>query len=155
MLCRQAPSRAAPRRTRRTPEEQAAEYAVLNYLLNGEAAKRAALIRATGATRALMDGMVRKKWIARETLAAPRDARRMERYAVLVEGERLPKLNENQQTILADAGWGGRHAAGCRVARHCRAGINPGHAGAPRAGPHRGAPAAFHLSASAARSPSR
>jgi primosomal protein N' (replication factor Y) len=96
------------RRTRRSPEEQAAEYAVLNYLLGGEAAKRAALMRATGATRELIDGMVRKKWIAREALAAPRDARRLESYAMLVEVERLPKLNENQQTILATlAGAGG------------------------------------------------
>lgn len=96
------------RRTRRTPEEQAAEYAVLNYLLGGEQVKRAALIRATGATRELIDGMVRKKWITREAVAAPRDARRLETYAVLVETERLPKLNENQQTILATlAGAGG------------------------------------------------
>ncbi len=89
------------RRTRRSPEEQAAEYAVLNYLLGGEAAKRATLMRATGATRELVDGMVRKKWITREAMAAPRDARRLESYAMLVEVERLPKLNENQQTILA------------------------------------------------------
>jgi primosomal protein N' (replication factor Y) (superfamily II helicase) len=96
------------RRTRRTPEEQAAEYAVLNYLLSTETAKRATLMRATGASRELIEGMVRKKWIARETAAAPRDARRLERYAVLVDVERLPKLNENQQTILAAlAGAGG------------------------------------------------
>ena len=96
------------RRTRRTPEEQAAEYAVLNYLLGGETVKRAILMRASGASRELIDGMVRKKWIARETEAAPRDARRLERYAVLVDPGRLPKLNENQQTILATlAGAGG------------------------------------------------
>ena len=81
---------------------------MLNYLLGGEQVKRAALIRATGATRELIDGMVRKKWITREAVAAPRDARRLETYAVLVETERLPKLNENQQTILATlAGAGG------------------------------------------------
>lgn len=96
------------RRTRRTPEEQAAEYAVLNHLLSGEPARRAVLMRATGASRELIDGMLRKKWIVREAIAAPRDARRLERHAVLVETERLPKLNENQQTILATlAGAGG------------------------------------------------
>jgi primosomal protein N' (replication factor Y) (superfamily II helicase) len=96
------------RRTRRTPEEQAAEYAVLNYLLNGEPAKRTNLARATGATRELIEGMARKKWIAWETQAAPRDARRLKRYAILVDVARLPKLNENQQTILAAlAGIGG------------------------------------------------
>jgi primosomal protein N' (replication factor Y) len=96
------------RRTRRTPEEQTAEYAVLNYLLNGEPAKRATLMRSTGASRELIDGMARKKWIVRDTVAAPRDARRLERYAMLVDVERLPKLNDNQQTILATlAGAGG------------------------------------------------
>lgn len=96
------------RRTRRTPEEQAAEYAVLNYLLGGDPAKRAMLMRATGASRELIDGMLRKKWISRETEAGPRDARRLERYAMLVDVERLPKLNDNQQTILATlAGAGG------------------------------------------------
>ncbi|HEX6494296.1 MAG TPA: primosomal protein N' [Acidobacteriaceae bacterium] len=96
------------RRTRRAPEEQAAEYAVLNYLLGGEPAKRATLMRATGASRALIEGMARKKWITRAVEAAPHDVRRVERYAVLVELERLPKLNENQQTILATlAGAGG------------------------------------------------
>jgi primosomal protein N' (replication factor Y) len=104
----QGAEQGSTRRTRRTPEEQAAEYGVLNYLLSGEAAKRAALTRATGATRELIEGMARKKWIARETQAAPRDARRLERYAVLVDVARLPKLNENQQTILAAlAGAGG------------------------------------------------
>ena len=96
------------RRSRRTPEEQAAEYAVLNYLLSTEPAKRGTLLRATGASRELVEGMVRKKWITRETTAAPRDARRVEQYAALVDVERLPKLNDNQQTILATlAGAGG------------------------------------------------
>ena len=96
------------RRSRRSPAEQAAEYAVLNYLMGGEAAKRATLMRATGAARELIDGMVRKKWITREATAAPRDARRLERVAILIEGARLPKLNDNQQALLAAlAGAGG------------------------------------------------
>ena len=45
--------------------------------------------------------------IARETSAAPHDARRTIRYAVLIEGTRLPKLNENQQTILAELAGSG------------------------------------------------
>src|ERR1700722_10584984 len=100
------------RRTRRSPEEQSAEYAVLNYLLGGDPAKRSTVMRATGASRELIDGMARKKWIVRETVASPRDARRLERYAVLVDVARLPKLNDNQQTILAPlAGAGGALAA--------------------------------------------
>jgi primosomal protein N' (replication factor Y) len=96
------------RRSRRSPEEQDTEYKVLNYLENGEAVRAATLRSATGVSRELIDGMLRKKWITRETTAAPRDARRTIRYAVLVEDVRLPKLNENQQAILAElAGSGG------------------------------------------------
>ncbi|WP_050058442.1 replication restart helicase PriA [Silvibacterium bohemicum] len=96
------------RRSRRSPEEQDIEYKALNYLEPGEAVRTATLRSATGVTRELLAGMLRKKWIARETTAAARDARRMVRYAVLVADARLPKLNENQQAILAElAGSGG------------------------------------------------
>ncbi|WP_446744239.1 primosomal protein N' [Silvibacterium acidisoli] len=96
------------RRSRRTPEEQDAEYKALNYLEHGEPVKAATLRSATGVTRELIDGMLRKKWIARETSAEQRDARRLVRYAVLIPDTRLPKLNENQQSILAElAGAGG------------------------------------------------
>jgi primosomal protein N' (replication factor Y) len=99
--------RGSSRRTRRTPQEQDTEYKVLNYLERGDAVRMATLRSATGATRDLLTGMLRKKWIARETAAAPRDARRTVRYAVLVEGMRLPKLNENQQSILAELAGSG------------------------------------------------
>jgi primosomal protein N' (replication factor Y) len=56
---------------------------VLNYLESGEAAKMGALRSATGANKALLDGMVRKKWLVREAVAEERDARRLERVAVL------------------------------------------------------------------------
>ena len=46
--------------------------------------------------------MLRKKWIARETAAAERDARRTERFAVLVPETRLPALTKMQQAILAE-----------------------------------------------------
>jgi primosomal protein N' (replication factor Y) len=46
--------------------------------------------------------MVRKKWIARETAAAERDARRTERFAVLIPEARLPALTQKQQAILAE-----------------------------------------------------
>ena len=49
------------RRTRRSPEEQDTEYKVLNYLENGDAARMATLRSATGATRDLLTGMLRKK----------------------------------------------------------------------------------------------
>jgi primosomal protein N' (replication factor Y) (superfamily II helicase) len=99
------------RRSRRSPEDQDTEYKTLNYLENGDAVRLATLRSATGVSRELLAGMLRKKWIARETTAAARDARRTVRYAVLVEGTRLPRLNENQQAILAElAGSGGELA---------------------------------------------
>ncbi len=104
-------ARGSSRRSRLTAEEQNREYAVLNYLEGGETAKASALRSATGAGKALLDGMVRKRWLLREAMAEERDARRMERVAVLVEEMRLPKLNENQTAILAElAAVGGRMA---------------------------------------------
>jgi len=90
------------RRSKLTVEEQDREYSVLNYLEGGEAAKMSALRSATGANKGLLEGMVRKKWLVREAVAEERDARRLEKVAVLVEGARLPKLNENQTAILAE-----------------------------------------------------
>jgi primosomal protein N' (replication factor Y) len=90
------------RRSRLSPEEQDQEYAVLNALESGEAVRASRLRSSTGASVRLLNGMLRKKWIARETAAEARDARRLVRYAVLVDGTRLPRLNENQQAILAE-----------------------------------------------------
>jgi primosomal protein N' (replication factor Y) len=92
----------ASRRSRLPAEEQDREYAALNALEAGEAVPAGRLRSATGASPALLAGMVRKKWIARETAAESRDARRTVRYAVLIPDVRLPKLNENQQAILAE-----------------------------------------------------
>jgi primosomal protein N' (replication factor Y) len=101
--------RGASRRSKLSPEEQNREYAVLNYLESGEPAKMSALRSATGANKALLEGMVRKKWLVRQALAEERDARRLVKVAVLVEDARLPKLNANQTAILAElAAVGGR-----------------------------------------------
>ncbi|GGA61466.1 primosomal protein N' [Edaphobacter acidisoli] len=111
-------AKGASRRSRLSAEDQNCEYAVLNYLEDGEAAKMSALRSATGANKALLEGMVRKKWLVREAVAEERDARRLEKIAVLVEtkqegaeavGRRLPKLNENQLAVMAElAAVGGR-----------------------------------------------
>ncbi|HEX3987261.1 MAG TPA: primosomal protein N' [Acidobacteriaceae bacterium] len=90
------------RRSKLDPEDQDREYSVLNALESGEAIRDTKLRSQTGASARLLAGMARKKWIARETAAEARDARRTVRYAVLVEGIRLPKLNDNQQAILAE-----------------------------------------------------
>ena len=126
-------AKGSSRRSKLTAEEQNREYAVLNYLEGGEAAKPSALRSATGAGKPLLEGMVRKKWLTREALAEERDARRMEKVAVLVgqgpgsrvqgsessertdvdvslaPATRLPRLNENQLTVMAElAAVGGR-----------------------------------------------
>ncbi len=96
------------RRSRLTADDQNIEYTVLNYLSDGQPAKSGTLRTATGATAELLTNMLRKKWLLRETEAAPRDARRLVRFAVLVADVRPPKLNENQLAILAElAGAGG------------------------------------------------
>src|SRR5580704_17006051 len=108
------------RRSRLTVEEQDREYAVLNYLEGGDSAKMGALRSATGANKSLLEGMVKKKWLVREAVAEVRDARRMEKIAVLAHssgsreegvgssgpkpdvGGRLPRLNENQLAVMAE-----------------------------------------------------
>ena len=105
----QGAEKGSSRRSRLTPEEQNREYAVLNYLEDGAVAKASALRSATQANKSLLDGMVKKKWLIREAIAEERDARRLERIAVLVPETRLPKLNANQTSLLAEiAAVGGR-----------------------------------------------
>lgn len=110
-------AKGASRRSKLSAEEQNREYAVLNYLESGDVAKVSALRSVTGANKALLEGMVRKKWLTREAVAEQRDARRLEKVAVVQgtanreqgAGPRLPKLNENQLAIMAElAAVGGR-----------------------------------------------
>ena len=84
------------------PEQRNLEIRVLRKLADGEAVRVSTLRTATAATLQVFAGMLRKKWIARETTAMERDARRTERFAVLVEEARLPKLTPNQEAILAE-----------------------------------------------------
>ena len=86
------------RRSRLPAEEQAREYAALNYLENGDAARLPAMRAATGANKALLDGMVRKKWIVREPYAERRDARRLEQVVSLVgAGEKQIPCGDDSQ----------------------------------------------------------
>jgi primosomal protein N' (replication factor Y) len=90
------------RRGRVSPEDQDMEHRVLERLAAGEPVKVSTLRTATAASLPLLSGLVRKKWIARETSAIERDARRTERFAVLIPESRLPTLTEKQQAILAE-----------------------------------------------------
>ena len=84
---------------------------VLERLASGEPVKVSTLRTATGATLPVLTSMLRRKWIVRETAAMERDARRTERYVVLLPETRLPKLTDNQQAILAElAACGGEIA---------------------------------------------
>jgi primosomal protein N' (replication factor Y) (superfamily II helicase) len=88
--------------SRLSPENQDAEQKVLTRLADGEQVKLSTLRTATAASLPLLAGMVRKRWIVRENTAAERDARRMERFAVLIPEARLPALTAGQQAILAE-----------------------------------------------------
>ncbi len=92
-------------RSRRTPEEQAAEFRVLDYLAAQESASaETVLVReetlrsATGVSRIILSGMVRKKWITREDVSAVRDATRRIKIALLESAD--GKLNDNQRTLI-------------------------------------------------------
>jgi primosomal protein N' (replication factor Y) len=90
------------RRGKLSAEEQDLEHRVLTRLAAGEPVKVSTLRTSTAATLPVLASLVRKKWIARETAAAERDARRVERFAVLISEARLPALTQKQQAILAE-----------------------------------------------------
>ena len=97
-------AKGSSRRSKLSVEDQNREYAVLNYLESGEPAKAPTLRAATGANKALLDAMGRKKWLLREPLAEARDARRVESVAVLVDSvappvTQIPFGNYNQRDM--------------------------------------------------------
>jgi primosomal protein N' (replication factor Y) len=77
----------SPARSKRTPDEQLVEFRVLDYLAERENVREERLRGATRAGRALLAGMVRKKWIAREDVSAARDAARLVKVAILLRAE--------------------------------------------------------------------
>src|SRR2546422_6904695 len=94
-------------RSRRTPEEQLAEFRVLDYLSERDMVRDASLSAAARASKTVLEGMLRKKWIAREDLSDARDGARVMKFAILknVEG----RLNANQRTLIDTlAAAGGR-----------------------------------------------
>ena len=101
-------------RSRRTPDEQAAEFRALDYLAARECNSGSAgmvgektLRSATRSSRAILDGMVRKKWIAREDMSDVQDAARTVKIAELKSAE--GKVNDNQRRLIDTlAASGGR-----------------------------------------------
>src|SRR5437763_3886430 len=94
-------------RSRRTPEDQDAEYRVLNYLAGRDNALEPTLRSATRASRDILAGMLRKKWVARLDVSHRTNAVRTRQVAQLKTAE--GKLNTNQRLLVeALASAGGR-----------------------------------------------
>jgi primosomal protein N' (replication factor Y) (superfamily II helicase) len=101
-------------RSRRAPEEQAAEFRVLDYLAAQESApgeafhvREETLRSATRVSKMILGGMVRKKWLVREDVSAVRDASRTVILALLKSAD--GKLNDNQRKLIDTlAASGGR-----------------------------------------------
>jgi primosomal protein N' (replication factor Y) len=77
----------SPARSKRSPEQQLVEFRVLDYLAERESVREERLRGATRVAKALLSGMVRKKWIEREDMSAARDAARLVKVAVLLASE--------------------------------------------------------------------
>jgi len=101
-------------RSRRTPEEQAAEFRVLDYLAAQESApggmvqvREETLRSAACISKTALSGMVRKKWLVRQDVSAVRDATRTIKIALLKSAD--GKLNANQRKLIETlAASGGR-----------------------------------------------
>src|SRR5271169_7139736 len=85
-------------RSQKDSEHQMLEYAALNRLADGEVVRETTLRSASGATKSVLQSMLRKKWIARDDLSDVRDASRTVQIATLTKVE--GKLNANQQKIV-------------------------------------------------------
>ena len=66
-------------RSRKTPDDQLAEFRVLDYLSERDEVKEESLRAATRVSKSVLTGMVRKKWILREDHSSARDAARVHR----------------------------------------------------------------------------
>src|SRR5580692_2375636 len=92
-------------RSRRTPEEQAAELRVLDYLAAQDPApgetlqvREESLRSTTRVSKLVLSGMVRKKWLVREDVSTVRDATRTTKIALLKSA--VGKLNNNQCSLM-------------------------------------------------------
>jgi primosomal protein N' (replication factor Y) len=94
-------------RSRKTPEDQLAEFRVLDYLAARQTVREESLRAQTRVSKLVLRGMVRKNWIAREDLSDARDATPTTKLVRLKSAE--GKLNSNQQALIETlAAAGGR-----------------------------------------------
>ena len=104
-------------RSQKDPEDQYAEYRVLDYLTLREPARQETLRAAARVSQSLLEGLLRKGWISREDVSHAADAWRTRQIAVLKKNDDgstsiatgdghkrnaalQPKLNSNQRLIL-------------------------------------------------------
>jgi primosomal protein N' (replication factor Y) len=94
-------------KSKRTAEDQYAEYRALEYLAARDLSREEALKAGARVSRELLDGMLRKKWIVREDASHLADASRRRQVALLKHGE--GRLNANQKLVVETlAAAGGR-----------------------------------------------
>ncbi len=113
----------SPTRSKRTPEQQLVEFRVLDYLAERESVRAESLRGVTRVAKALLSGMVRKKWIAREDVSAARDATRLVKVAVLrgveerkpVETRLAASPETGQAPSLQTEGASSRDGRGARL----------------------------------------
>jgi primosomal protein N' (replication factor Y) len=85
-------------RWHKTPEDQLAEFRVLDYLAERDRTREETLRVASRVSKQLLAGLVRKGWITREDLSEARESARMVKFALLKNSE--GKLNGNQQRLI-------------------------------------------------------
>ncbi|HEX3738812.1 MAG TPA: primosomal protein N' [Terriglobales bacterium] len=95
-------------RSKKNPEEQDAEYRALNYLVMRDDAREGTLRSATGVSRSLLAGMVRKKWIEREDVSHVTDATRTRQVAMLINEPCSGGHPRPPEVGPDDSGGGGR-----------------------------------------------
>ncbi len=85
------------------------EHAVLAFLAEHGPSRATALRSKTSASATTLNQLLTKRMIVRESTVTAREVRTTVRVAVLIPDARLPRLNENQQRLLAElASAGGR-----------------------------------------------
>ena len=88
---------------------QDAGHTVLQFLAENGQVRATTLRSKASATASTLHDLVAKRWVERESTAVSQELRRTIRIAVLLPEARLPKLNANQQQLLAElASAGGR-----------------------------------------------
>jgi primosomal protein N' (replication factor Y) len=90
-------------RASRISDEELARSEVLDYLAERELAREEAIRSATGATRTVLQSLLRKKWIARQDLSRARESKRVVRVAVLSSGASLRADGANSVSTRAPA----------------------------------------------------